>query len=448
MSVPETPLPQLLLAHPSRWRAQKTVVNALFPEGKEHQRLEGVSGVHGAEKTLVFPDANDTFHYHFFNTDLPLPHAGTSSPHHPILALLPSSASSSNEKSTKQVIVPPSPLSADVERAYTPIFSPSAFFAALDVFRTGRQEKREENWALGDVLFYSEVVTSTQTMLDKNHILLGSLPTPLVSFASTQLTGRGRGSNVWQNILPGSCMQMSTLIKVGMRMPPGSSVQPKIQPAIRSHNLVFAQYLFGIAVVQACKALNPSTNAVQWADRVKLKWPNDVYGRFPVRGEDGKTTVELKKLGGILTNSVFGNGTIDIIIGCGFNITTTSPWASLSELIAACSAEACVPVPDGAVPTVERTAAAILAAFDSLWTNFAEIDSFDGFLDVYHQSWLHTGQKITLTTTEPHEEVTIVGLTPDYGLLRAKSNRTGEEFALQPDGNSLDMMKGLIKAKK
>jgi biotin---protein ligase len=84
-------------------------------------------------------------------------------------------------------------------------------------------------------------------------------------------------------------------------------------------------------------------------------------------------------------------------------------------------------------------------------------------------------QRVTLTTVDPPRPVRIVGITPDYGLLRTVPERSGlsggnvghvglgtatqfsryvypggeqrEYIDLQPDGNSFDLMAGLIKAK-
>ena len=71
----------------------------------------------------------------------------------------------------------------------------------------------------------------------------------------------------------------------------------------------------------------------------------------------------------------------------------------------------------------------------------------------------HSDQLVTLTTVDPPIPVRIVGITHDYGLLRTIPERTGwgrsarhgaddEYIDLQPDGNSFDIMMGLIKAKK
>jgi biotin--protein ligase len=74
-------------------------------------------------------------------------------------------------------------------------------------------------------------------------------------------------------------------------------------------------------------------------------------------------------------------------------------------------------------------------------------------------SQIRSDQLVTLTTVEPPRPVRIVGITHDYGLLRTLPERTGwskswshgaedDYIDLQPDGNSFDIMTGLIKAKK
>jgi biotin--protein ligase len=43
---------------------------------------------------------------------------------------------------------------------------------------------------------------------------------------------------------------------------------------------------------------------------VRIKWPNDLYADF---GVDGKE--EFKKVGGILVNTSFEDGNVNIIVG-------------------------------------------------------------------------------------------------------------------------------------
>ena len=171
------------------------------------------------------------------------------------------------------------------------------------------------------------------------------------------------------------------------------SIQPK--------NLVFIQYLFALAVVEACRALDP---AKEWATKVKLKWPNDIYGEFPA--EETWKSVELKKLGGILVNTSFERNTVDVIIGtcplcasraslwvlkmdpgCGLNVLNEPPIGSLAQLEALAHGQGA-----SSSLTVERVTAAVLTAFERTWNLFLteESQGFRPFMDRYTSSWLHS----------------------------------------------------------
>ncbi len=61
-------------------------------------------------------------------------------------------------------------------------------------------------------------------------------------------------------------------------------------------------------------------------------------------------------------------------------------------------------------------------------------------------------QIVTLTSTTPHRRVRIVGITSDHGLLRTVPEGGGYAGSqgfidLQPDGNTFDLMSGLIMMK-
>lgn len=59
---------------------------------------------------------------------------------------------------------------------------------------------------------------------------------------------------------------------------------------------------------------------------------------------------------------------------------------------------------------------------------------------------------MTLTNITPHRRVRIVGITTDHGLLRTipvdGGHTASQNFIdLQPDGNTFDLMSGLIMTK-
>lgn len=73
----------------------------------------------------------------------------------------------------------------------------------------------------------------------------------------------------------------------------------------------------------------------------------------------------------------------------------------------------------------------------------------------YYSYWLHGDQEVFLETTtirgpaekelSPREKVRIIGVD-EFGYLRAET-QDGEEITVCDDGNSFDMMRGLIRPK-
>ncbi|WVQ93402.1 biotin-[acetyl-CoA-carboxylase] ligase [Kwoniella sp. CBS 9459] len=374
---------------------------------------------------------------------------------------------------TKTVLLPSS--SIPYTSRWTPLFNGSTYWTELDGARKSsgrrsgvlRKGEDGERCSLGDLLLYGETVTSTQTMLDRNPLLLTHLPTPLAFLASFQLSGRGRGSNIW--LSPPGCLQFSLLLDL---------------PASLSSKMVFIQYIMALAV---CEAVDEDGRL-----GVRIKWPNDIYAEVEGVGgtEAGSGQKGKAKIGGILVNTNFVGGKWRIVVGCGINVLNALPTTSLSQLhslLAARTSSQSSSRPLPAAPTMEGTFARIMSAFDAKWEQFVEEKGFKGFMNEYHGRWLHSGQEVTLTTTEPHTRLRILSITPDHGLLRciplsppstkpssgltplynrsvdggeddrilspagrAQGQSAGEksEFIdLQPDGNSFDLMAGLIKRK-
>lgn len=132
-------------------------------------------------------------------------------------------------------------------------------------------------------------ISQSDFLTIRNTRLLSTIPAPLLSLASHQLAGRGRGGNIW--LSPAGCLQFSLLLRVSLAQLPAP-------------RLVFVQYLFGLAVVQACRQ-----DGVLGSEghQIRLKWPNDIYA---VRADGEK-----RKVGGILVNTSFSSGQVEIVIG-------------------------------------------------------------------------------------------------------------------------------------
>lgn len=319
---------------------------------------------------------------------------------------------------------------------------------------------------LGQLVQYGERVTSTQTMLDKNPNLLTGLPNGFLSLATHQISGRGRGGNSW--ISPLGCLQFSLLLHISSNPPTALGTSPmQIGP-----KLVFVQYLAGLAIVTAIReGLGKEYEAV--GRRVRLKWPNDIYAQVSSdKGGQRKGVFEhlgkkWAKMGGILVNSQYMSGKWSLVVGCGINCLNPLPTVSLSALIDEYNAENASSLPH---ISQEQLAGAVLATFERLWYEFLQVGTWSTFAERYRQVWLHSDQSALLTTVDPPVPIRIVGITSDSGMLRAVpddgsssggggvtsedpqawgSTISGRGWAwdLQPDGNSFDMLQGLIKTK-
>lgn len=331
----------------------------------------------------------------------------------------------------------------------TPYFHHADFYSSLREFRR-RCESDAYDW--GDNLLYGEVVTSTNTLLEKNLSLLALLPTGFTIAATTQLSGRGRGTNVWL-------------------APPGSTIFSTVvnHPAhlAQSRPVVFVQYLAAIAIVEAVLSydgVGPPHNNNKRGGKysalpVKLKWPNDVYAQDPAdpwKDPVARTAPNYVKIGGILTNCVYSNGAYQMVVGVGLNTTNGKPTTSLDAVLAAFGPSSSKTSPSSSSPTappfrVERLLARLLTRFEALYREFVRSGFTREMEERYYEYWLHGGQEVTLQA-EGGVRAKIVGITRDWGLLKAQEigfdgRITGKMWALQSDENSFDFWKGLVRRK-
>ena len=208
-------------------------------------------------------------------------------------------------------------------------------------------------------------------MAYRNPELLSQLPAPVLSLGSGQLAIRGRDLNVWLSEKPNTSLLFSLALRTQL-------------PADR---LIFTQYLATLALVEACRdnsVLGPEAGA-----NVKIKWPTNVF----VFDKTGNW----RKVGGVLVTKVDRAEGADLIIGeqttmpflinslpplcagCGMSLNSPAPFTSIASLL-----------PSKPVIT-ERTVAAVLAKFESLWIDFVAQDGLsEPFMRRYMDHWLHS----------------------------------------------------------
>ncbi|KAF2147818.1 class II aaRS and biotin synthetase [Myriangium duriaei CBS 260.36] len=334
------------------------------------------------------------------------------------------------------------------ESKETPYFNHAAFFANLDHYNTAIKNRAS---TFGRTLLYGEVVTSTNTLLEKNPTLLSSLPTGLTATATTQLAGRGRGTNIW--VSPPGSLMFSTVLRHPLSL---STTAP----------VVFVQYILALAIVSGIHSYDTGYARLP----VRLKWPNDIYALDAAKldGKRGAPTEPLSdrdrglysKIGGILISTSYTPSTpaYSLVCGAGVNVANAAPTTSLNQLAAYY----------GLPPfQLEKLLASILAQFEVLYTRFCA-QGWEALRGRYESVWLHAGQVVTLDAdvqsgeryvsgagyTQP-ERCRVRGISGDWGLLvveevvgeEGRERPTGKTWELQADGNSFDFFKGLLKRK-
>ncbi|KAF4289715.1 hypothetical protein CNMCM8686_002145 [Aspergillus fumigatus] len=287
----------------------------------------------------------------------------------------------------------------------TPYFNHHAFYANLEQYQSQMRE--------GTGCFGSSIM---------NPKLLRKLPHGFTATATTQVAGRGRGSNVW--VSPAGALIFSTVVRHPVE---------KIQSA----PVVFLQYLAAMAVVRGIKSYDVGFENMP----VKLKWPNDVYALDPENPDKKHYT----KICGILINSLFSSNEYIAVVGIGINATNASPTTSLNALASRFVSNKSAPI------TLEKLLARCLTTFEELYTRFLRTGFDREFETIYYDDWLHMHQVVTLEE-EGGARARIKGITRDYGLLLAEElgwgdRPTGRVWQLQSDSNSFDFFRGLVKRK-
>ncbi|KAK2786796.1 biotin holocarboxylase synthetase [Emmonsiellopsis sp. PD_33] len=307
----------------------------------------------------------------------------------------------------------------------TPYFNHHAFYGNLREYRSQSKENVHE---FGSNILYGEVVTSTNTLLEKNTQLLRRLPHGFTATATVQVAGRGRGSNVW--VSPPGQLMFSTCIR--------HSVENMTRAPV-----VFIQYLAAIAVAQGVKGYDKGYENMP----VKLKWPNDIYALDPTQLNKKSYT----KICGILVNAHYSAKEYIAVVGIGINAMNPSPTTSLNALLPTIFPNS---NNNGKQPqpiSLEKLLARILTTFEELYARFLRTGFDEKFLDMYYADWLHMDQIVTLEA-EGGVRARIKGITGDYGLLVAEElgwedRPTGRRWELQSDSNSFDFFRGLVKRK-
>ncbi|KAK7907074.1 hypothetical protein WMY93_015686 [Mugilogobius chulae] len=260
---------------------------------------------------------------------------------------------------------------------------------------------------LGRTVLYAEVVSSTMDLLEGLNMRVPA-HMGLVAVAARQSHGRGRSANGW--LSPVGCAMFSVCLQVELSSRLGQRIP-------------FLQHLMALAVVQAVRSL-PGYEDLD----LRVKWPNDIYHSSGL------------KLGGVLVTSTVLGSTFHLLVGCGFNVSNSSPTVCINDLIHRLNQE------QGRSLEPLNTAQLIARSLSHLeeLIGLFQREGPDAVLPVYYSRWLHSGTRVRLWSEEG-PEADVVGLDQN-GFLQVHCPERGL-LSLEPDGNSFDMLKNLLVMK-
>ncbi|XP_023940257.1 biotin--protein ligase isoform X2 [Bicyclus anynana] len=254
---------------------------------------------------------------------------------------------------------------------------------------------------LGRVVIYADVVSSTVAVTS------GALAHGVGAVARRQAAARGRGGNHW--ITPPGQAAMSL------------QVWRKISPT-----LPLAQHAAALAAVRAVRS-DPAYDQLD----IRIKWPNDIYF--------GRDT----KIGGTITTANCLGDDVIVDIGTGVNISNSVPTTCINDIIADHNKKHGTSL---AAISIEKFLARYCSQLERILEYMESDGGVDAFLEQYYQYWLHSDEEIRVQSSDGGSPVlgTISGLDPaGWLLVRTESG----DIRVAPDGNTFDIMSGLIAPK-
>ncbi|XP_044762850.1 biotin--protein ligase [Coccinella septempunctata] len=288
--------------------------------------------------------------------------------------------------------------------AATPSRLPVMVYACPSSFSTVEYFSTLDTEIIGRLVIYADVLKSSQYLLSK------SIRHGLVVIARQQTCGIGRSNNTWLSPVGSACFSLQLHI-------------PLSSPIGRM--LTIVQHLVIVAIIEAIKK-NPGYEGLD----IGIKWPNDIYLKKSI------------KIGGLIVNSTTGNKISVLNIGCGVNMDNKEPTMCLNDYIMEYNAENNTKLKK---LSHEKYFAMVFNELEYLYDNIQN-DNLESFYNLYYKHWIHMNSQVTIQTEEGQtSNATIVGID-DFGFLKVR-RETGEICVVQPDGNTFDMIKGLIVPK-
>ncbi|XP_024214118.1 uncharacterized protein [Halyomorpha halys] len=273
-------------------------------------------------------------------------------------------------------------------------------FSTFDYFENLKTEK------IGRLVIFSDVLTTSMDIVQNVNFCHGFTVIPYY-----QTKGKGRGGNTW--LSPKGCAMFSIQIHVALDSTVG-------------RHLPLVQHLVSLAMVTSICQL-PGLEGLD----IGVKWPNDIYGN------------KKHKLGGVLVTSTVINNTAICNIGCGMNLKNEEPTVCVHELIRRMNKQSST---NAELISYEKYFANVFNKIEELMNLIESTGTLDKFLPIYYNYWLHSEAEVEIRTTDGESKKAKVKGIDSSGYLLVELPGGGETV-VHPDGNTFDMLAGLIVPK-
>lgn len=129
-------------------------------------------------------------------------------------------------------------------------------------------------------------------------------------------------------------------------------------------------------------------------------------------------------------------------VGVGFNLSNSIPTTCVNDMIKAYNIKQNANLP---YLQYEQFFANVFNEIEEL-IDIVQTGDFHHLYDLYYKLWLHSDAEIVIINADGHKKLaTIIGID-DFGYLLVK--QPGQEpESVHPDGNTFDILRGLISAK-
>ncbi|XP_023297566.2 biotin--protein ligase isoform X1 [Lucilia cuprina] len=255
---------------------------------------------------------------------------------------------------------------------------------------------------VGRLVIYAPIVNSSQHVISDLELTNG-----IVVIPRQQTDGMGRSNNQW--LSPLGCAMFSIQLHINLDTPLGQ-------------RLPLIQHILGVAMINSLK-----NHPLYKVLNLGLKWPNDAYANG------------INKIGGLVVKTTLMGTNAIVNIGCAINLDNRKPTICLNDMIRDYNS-----ANQQKLPSIkyEMLLALMFNEIERL-IELVQTGEFETFYQLYYDLWLHSNQSITICDKDgAKKEAKVIGID-EYGYLKVQLTNGAVEV-VQPDGNSFDMLKGLI----